>query len=147
VTPKSSIEVPGNSHLVVEHLGLAALGRRDQVSIEALQDILADFGKLSLDLLAVVLNKSNLSLVALGLLFLLDGSDDSPRGAAGTDDILVRDGQEISLLDGKLLVCGGNGLHVLNHFCNGVSGIRIADCHNALTLITFGLLGQLGEVD
>jgi hypothetical protein len=104
-------------HLVVEDLGLAALGRGDEVAVKALQDVLADLGKLGLDLLAVLLDESDLGLVALGLLLLLDRGDDSPRGTTGTDDVLVGDRQEISLLDGELLVCRGDGLHVLDHLC------------------------------
>jgi hypothetical protein len=102
---------------VVEDLGLAALSRGDEVAVKALKDVLADLGKLGLDLLAVLLDKSDLGLVALGLLLLLDRGDDSPRGTAGTDDVLVGNRQEISLLDGELLVCRGDGLHVLDHLC------------------------------
>ena len=90
---------------MVEDLRLTALGGRNQVAVEALQDVLADLGKLGLDLLAVLLDESDLGLVALGLLLLLDGCDDPPRSTAGSDHVLVSDGKEISLLDGELLVC------------------------------------------
>jgi hypothetical protein len=93
------------SHLMVKHLGFTALGRGNQVAVQALQDVLADLGELGLDLLAVLLDKSDLGLVALGFLLLLDGCDDPPRGTAGSDHILVSDGKEIPLLDGELLVC------------------------------------------
>jgi hypothetical protein len=49
-----------NKHLVVENLGLSALGRRNQVLVKNLKDIFTDLGELSLDLLAVLLNKSDL---------------------------------------------------------------------------------------
>lgn len=39
---------------------------------------------------------------ALGLLLLLDGGDDAPGGTAGTNNVLVSDGQEVTLIDGKL---------------------------------------------
>jgi hypothetical protein len=39
---------------------------------------------------------------ALGLLLLLDGGDDAPGGTAGTNNVLVSDGQEVALIDGKL---------------------------------------------
>lgn len=39
---------------------------------------------------------------ALGLLLLLDGGDDTPRGTAGTDDVLVRDRQQVALVDSEL---------------------------------------------
>ena len=49
-----------NKHLVVENLGLSALGRRNQVLVKNLKDVFTDLGELSLDLLAVLLNKSDL---------------------------------------------------------------------------------------
>lgn len=103
-------------HLVVEDLGFARLSRRNQVLVENVEDVLADLPKLFLDLLTVFLDELDLSLIALGLFLLLDRRDDSPRGTAGTDDVLVGDGQEISLLDRELLVRRGNNFHVLNHF-------------------------------
>lgn len=39
---------------------------------------------------------------ALGLLLLLDGGDDTPGSTAGADDILVGDGEKVTLIDGKL---------------------------------------------
>jgi hypothetical protein len=57
---------------VVEDLRLAGLSRRDQVLVENAEDVLADLGELCLDLLAVLLDQSDLSRVALGLLLLLD---------------------------------------------------------------------------
>lgn len=114
---ESGNRVGRNAHLVVEDLGLAALGRGDQVLVENLEDIIADLGQLSLDLLTVLLDEGDLGLVALGLFFLFDGSDDSPGRTTGTDDVLVGDRQEIPLLDGELYISGGNDLHVLDHFC------------------------------
>ena len=133
---------------MVEDLGLAALRGGDEVAVKALEDVLADLGKLGLDLLAVLLDESNLGLVALGLLLLLNRGDDSPGGAAGTDDVLIGNGKEISLLDGELLVCGGNGLHVLDHLCRGGSAacLRLSFT-DELTLIALGLLSQLGQVN
>jgi hypothetical protein len=135
-------------HLVVEDLGLAALRGGDEVAVKALEDVLADLGKLGLDLLAVLLDESNLGLVALGLLLLLNRGDDSPRSTAGTDDVLVSNGQKVALLNGELLVCAGNSLHVLDHLCRGGSAacLRIS-CTDELTLIALGLLGQLGQVN
>jgi hypothetical protein len=105
-----------SSHLVVENLGLATLGRWDQVFVQNLEDILANLCELGLDLLAVLLDQANLALVSFRLFLLLDGSNDPPRRTARANDVLVGNGKEISLLDGEFLVCGGNGLHVLNHF-------------------------------
>lgn len=100
---------------MVEDLRLAALGRGDQVLVENLEDIIADLSELRLDLLTVLLNEGDLGLVALGLFFLLNRGDDSPGSTAGTDDVLVGDGQEIALLNGKLYIGRGDNLHVLDH--------------------------------
>jgi|TARA_R110002003_G_scaffold279_22_gene18181 hypothetical protein len=130
---------------VVENLGLAALSRGDQMPVQALQDVFADLGQLGLNLLAVLLDEADLGLVALGLLLLLDRGDDSPRCTAGTDYILIRDGEEVSLFNGELLVCGSNGLHVLDHFCSDQSVVPQLVI-GAPTLIALGLFGQLGQV-
>lgn len=113
----SQVTVVVTLHLVVKDLGLAGLGGLDEVLVQDLQDVVADLGKLGLDLLAVLLDQGNLALVALGLLLLLDRGDDTPRGTAGTNDVLVGDGQEIPLLNGELNVGRGNDLHVLDHLC------------------------------
>lgn len=102
-------------HLMVEDLGLAARGRGDQVLVQNLQDVIADLGKLGLDLLAVLLDQSDLGLVALRFLLLLDRGDDSPRRTSGTNDVLVGNGEKIPLLDGELYIGRGNNLHVLDH--------------------------------
>ena len=106
---------------MVEDLGLAALGRGDEVLVKNGKDVLADLGELGLDLLAVLLDESDLLLVALGLLLLLNGGDDSPGCTASTDDVLVGDGKEVSLLNRELLVGRSNVLHVLDHLWTGVS--------------------------
>jgi hypothetical protein len=59
-------------HLVVEDLGLASLSRGNEVLIENVEDVLADLLKLGFDGLTVFLDELDLSLVALGLLLLLD---------------------------------------------------------------------------
>lgn len=114
----SQVTVVVTLHLVVEDLGLAALSRLDEVLVQNLKDVITDLGQLSFDLLAVLLDQSDLALVALGLFLLLDRSDDSPRSTAGTNDVLVGDGQEIPLFNGELDVVRGNDLHVLNHLCS-----------------------------
>lgn len=105
-----------NAHLVVEDLRFTAVSGGNQVLVENLEDVIADLGEFGLDLLTVLLDESDLGLVALGLFFLLDGGDDSPRGTTGTDDVLVGNGEEIPLLDRELDVGRGNNLHVLDHF-------------------------------
>lgn len=92
------------AHLVVEDLRLAGLSRRDQVLVEHAEDVLADLGELGLDLLAVLLDKADLGRVALGLLLLLDRGHDAPRCTAGANDVLVGNGQKVTLLNGEVAV-------------------------------------------
>jgi len=117
-------------HLVVEHLGLPALGRRDEVLVENVENVFADLGELIFNLLTVLLDEGNLGGVSLGLLLLLDRSDYSPGGTAGTDDVLVGDGEKVTLLDSQVAVLGGDNLHVLNHL-----------------FVALGLLGELGQIN
>jgi hypothetical protein len=91
-----------NAHLVVEDLGLASLGLGDQRVIENIQDILADILKLLLDLITVLLDDTDVLVGSLGLLLLLDGGDDAPRGTAGTNNVLVGNGEQVALIDSEL---------------------------------------------
>jgi hypothetical protein len=59
-------------HLVVEDLGLSTLGRWNQMRVKDIKDILTDLGKLCLDLLAILLDQSNLAGVSLGVLLLFN---------------------------------------------------------------------------
>jgi hypothetical protein len=52
-------------HLVVEDLGLARLSGGNKVLVENLENVVADFGELGLNLLSVLLDKGNLRRVAL----------------------------------------------------------------------------------
>jgi hypothetical protein len=90
-----------HAHLVVEDLGLARLGLGDQTLVEDVKHILADLLEFGLDLLAVVADGANMLVRALGLLLLLDGGDDSPRRTPRADDVLVCDGEEVALVNGK----------------------------------------------
>ena len=78
-----------NAHLVVEHLRLAGLGLGNQRLVENVEDILADALKFRLNLLAVLANDRDIFLRSLGVLLLLNGGDDAPRGTAGTNDVFV----------------------------------------------------------
>lgn len=100
---------------MVEHLGLARLSRGDKVLVQNIEDVITNLGKLGLNLLSVLLDKTDLGRVALGLFLLLDGGDNSPRGTSGTDHVLVGNGEEVALLDGKITVLRSDDLHVLDH--------------------------------
>ena len=87
---------------MVEDLGLSRLGLWDEGFVEDIEDILADLLELGLDLLAVVTDGDDVLVGALGFLLLLDGGNDSPGGTSGPNDVLVGNGEEISLVDRKL---------------------------------------------
>jgi hypothetical protein len=87
---------------VVEDLALARLGLGDQGVVKDVENILADLLELGLDLLAVVADDVNVLVGTLLLLLLLDRGDDAPRGTSGTDDVLVGDREEVTLVNGEL---------------------------------------------
>ena len=89
-------------HLVVENLGLAGLGLWNQRLIQNVENILANFLEFGLDLLAILADGTNVLIGTLGLFLLLDGRDDSPRSTSCAYDILVCNGEQIALIDGKL---------------------------------------------
>jgi hypothetical protein len=103
-------------HLVVEDLALAGLSLGNKALVEDAEDILADLLELELNLLAVLADDTDVLVGALGLLLLLDAGNDAPGSTAGADDVLVRDGKEVALvncelaadLDGKVVssLCG-----------------------------------------
>jgi len=104
-------------HLVVEDLGLASGGRLDEVLVEELEDVDADVAELLLNLLAVLLDTGSVGRVALGLLLLFNRGDDAPRGTASTNDVLVGNREQVTLLNGELGVELSDGLHVVDHLC------------------------------
>ena len=61
------------------------------------------------------LDLCDVALVTLGLLLLLNGGNDAPGRAAGADDVLVRDRQQVALLNGELNIEPSNLLHRLHH--------------------------------
>ena len=87
---------------MVEDLALARLSLGDQELVQHVQHILAHLLELELNLLAVVADGAHVLVGALGLLLLLDGRDDPPRGTARADDVLVCDREEVALVDGEL---------------------------------------------
>ena len=91
-----------DAHLVVENLGLARLGLGNEAVVQDVEDILADLLELGLNLLPVVADGADVLLRALGLLLLLDGGDDAPRGTSCADHVLVGHREEVALVDGQL---------------------------------------------
>ena len=87
---------------MVEDLGLSGLGLWNQGLVKDIEDILADLLELGLNLLAVIANGGDVLLGSLGLLLLLDGGDDAPGGTAGSDDVLVGDGEQVALVNREL---------------------------------------------
>lgn len=90
-----------DSHLVVEDLGLAGLGLWDEGLVENIEDILADLLEFGFDLLTVVADGGDVLFRALRFLLLLDRGDDAPGGTPGSDDVLVGNGQKISLVNSE----------------------------------------------
>lgn len=135
--------VSGCIHLVVEDLGLARGGVGDEALIEHVEHVLADLLKLRLDLAAVLPNDVDLVAVlfgiglvavllclvgALGLLLLLDGGDDAPRGTTSAHNVLIGNAQEVTLVNGELAAELGNLLHIGDHF-----------------IVAFGLLAEASQ--
>ena len=87
---------------MVEHLRLARLGLGDEGFVEDIEDVLTDLLELGLDLLAVVPNGRDMLFGALRFFLLLDGRDDAPRGTSVTNDVLVGNGQKVSLVNSEL---------------------------------------------
>ena len=103
-------------HLVVEDLALTGLSVLDQVVIEDGEDIVANLGQLLFNLDFVRLDLWQLLLVALGLFLLLNGGDYTPASSTSTDHILVRNREQVALLDGELVAESGHLFHVFDHF-------------------------------
>lgn len=117
-----------NVHLVVENLGLASGGVGDEALVQDIENILADLLELELDLAAVLLDGGDVLVRALGLLLLLNGGDDAPRGPASADNVLVGNAEEVALVNGELTAQLGDLLHVGNHL-----------------IVTLGLLAEAGQ--
>lgn len=82
--------------------------------------------------LSVLPNAAHVLLVPLALLLLFNAGNDPPRGTASTNDVLVRNRQEVPLLHRQFLIMHqfGHLLHLVHHF-----------------IVPLCLLGQLGHVD
>jgi hypothetical protein len=133
----SEVTVIVTLHLVVEDLGLTGLCCWDKVIVEDHQDVCTNVTKFSLDFHTVILIISSLhtyldiirmgmryldlldlTLVSLVLLFLLDRGDDSPTRTPGTNDILVRDGEQVTLFYRKFNAELDVSKEVKQYLCN-----------------------------
>jgi len=88
----------GYIHLVVEDFAFTGFGLGNQGVIQHIEHILADLLELELDLLSVLADGGDVLIGALGLFFLFDRRDDAPRRTACTDDVLVGNGQQVTLI-------------------------------------------------
>jgi len=111
----------GQGRAVTYDFGLVAGRGLDEVVVEDIEDVVADVRELLLDLAAVVANAGDVGLVLLALLLLLNGRDDPPRSTAGTDDVLVSDGEQVALLHGELDIELGDVLHGRDHLIVALS--------------------------
>ncbi|KAI6754239.1 hypothetical protein HG530_012753 [Fusarium avenaceum] len=117
-----------NAHLVVEDLGLASGGVGDEEVVQNIEDILADLLELGLNLVAVVLDGRDMLVGSLRFLLLLDRGDDAPRGTSGTDNVLVGNAEEVTLVNGELSTQLSHLLHVGDHL-----------------IVALGLLAEAGQ--
>jgi hypothetical protein len=124
-----NVSVVVTLHLQEEDLGLSVGSALDEEVVEEVEDVVAEAGQLSLDLLLVVTQQADV-LGALRVLLLLDGGDGAPGRAARADRVLVGDGQEVALLNREVLLDLDNLLHVVEHILEALR-----------------LLGDLGHVD
>lgn len=127
---------------MVEDLGLAGGGVGDEAGVEDIEDILADLLELELNLAAVLLDGGDVLVRALGLLLLLDGRNDAPRGTAGADDVLVGDAEEVALVDAELTAQLSDLLHVGNHLIVAL-GLLAEAGQEGLAIIFSKNLGQM----
>merc|ERR1712216_716777 len=100
-------------HLLVEDLGLACGGLRDQISIQQIQNGFTDLVELFLNFLAVLLGILCIILVVFGFFLLLHAGDDAPSSPAAAYCILVGHREKVALFHRKLVFCLAYLFHVL----------------------------------
>jgi hypothetical protein len=125
---------------VVEDLGLARSGVGDEGLVQNVKDILADLLQLGLNLVAVFADGGNVLVGTLGLLLLLDRGDDAPAGAASADHVLVRNRQQVALVNGELTAQLGDLLHVRDHLIVALSLLAEAGEESLAAIFTLGLV-------
>ena len=90
-------------HLFKENFRFVSLRVDKEGFVDEVKDVLANACKFCLNLLFVVLNFLDVLGVALDVLLLLNGGEDSPGRAPSTHNILKGDSQNVSLLKRQLL--------------------------------------------
>nr|GLL34155.1 hypothetical protein LR48_Vigan11g128000 [Ipomoea trifida] len=103
-------------HFVEEDGGFAGLGGRNEVFLDDLENVIADFGELVFNLLAVGSDELDVVLVPLRFLFLLDRGHDPPRRPPRAYHVLIPNRQQIPLLNRQFHVQFRYLLHSLHHF-------------------------------
>mmetsp|Transcript_5563 Transcript_5563/g.10575 ORF Transcript_5563/g.10575 Transcript_5563/m.10575 type:complete len:232 (-) Transcript_5563:165-860(-) len=104
-------------HLVIEHLGFFRSRVRDETLLNDSEDIIANLNELGLDFRLVVLDDGLL----VGFSLLLNGGNNTPGSAAGSNHILVGDGEKVALFDGEFHGLLGYRLHIFDHFIEALS--------------------------
>ena len=99
-------------HLIVENLCLLGGGIGDEALLDDAEDVVADIAELVFDLDLVILDDGHF----VGVALLLDGGHHSPTCPSRSNDVLVGDREEISLLHGEFLRLTGDFFHVADHF-------------------------------
>src|SRR3990167_2929434 len=108
-------------HLQIEDIGfIAATAGRNELLVQHLQDVVAIFVQLLLDLLLVVSEERKV-LAVLGLFLGLDAGDGSPSSSSGADSVFVGNRQEVSLINAELLIKVSDLFHVIEHVLESLS--------------------------
>ena len=116
-------------HFVVEDLGLGVGSLGDKAGVDQVEDFVAVFIELSLDLALVASEETDI-LGSLLFLLLFNGGKGSPGGSSGSDGVLEGNRKEVSLLNGEVGVGSDDLVHGVEH-----------------VLEALGLLGDLGHVE
>ena len=107
-------------HFVVEDLILGVGGLDEQLAVNEVEDLIAVFVELALNLGLVASEEAEV-LGSLLLLLLLNGGKGSPGSSAGADGVLVGDGEQVSLLDGQVSVGSHDLVHGVKHVLESLS--------------------------
>merc|ERR1719443_1344959 len=102
-------------HLLVEDLRLSSASFWDEKLIKEVQDLFTNAIELTLHCFAILLRMIHILIIAFAFFLLLNAADDAPSCTATSHSVLVGHGQEVALLDAKLVASLANLLHLLCH--------------------------------